>query len=115
MTAPGQPNDAPTPTATGDAEDPRPDMTAVGAQMGDVEQRIRGILRDHARLQGDAFTLEDDANLFDAGMSSHATVSVLIALEETFAVEFPDAMLTRSVFESVANLRAAIAALGVSP
>ncbi len=35
-------------------------------------------------------------------------MSVLIALEEAFGIEFPDAMLAREVFESVANLRAAV-------
>ena len=39
-----------------------------------------------------------------AGMTSHASVNVMIALEDTFDVEFLDSMLKRSVFQSVASI-----------
>jgi acyl carrier protein len=41
-------------------------------------------------------------------MTSHAVVSVMLALEDAFDIEFPDQMLERSVFESVASIRAAL-------
>ena len=41
-------------------------------------------------------------------MSSHASVNVMLALEDAFDIEFPDSMLKRSVFESVAGIDAAI-------
>lgn len=69
---------------------------------------IRTILNEHGKLSVDATTLADDADLYRAGMRSHASVNVMLALERHFDVEFPDRMLTRSVFESVAALRAAI-------
>jgi acyl carrier protein len=69
---------------------------------------IRQVLRDHARLPVDVDALDDHADLFMAGMSSHASVNVMLALEDTFDVEFPDAMLKRSSFESVAEIAAAI-------
>ncbi len=69
---------------------------------------IRRVLNDHARLPGDAQALDDHADLFQAGMSSHASVNVMLALEDTFDVEFPDAMLKRSAFESIAAIEAAI-------
>ena len=53
-------------------------------------------------------SLSDDADLFQAGMSSHASVSVMLGLEDAFDVEFPDEMLKRSVFESVAAISAAL-------
>ena len=34
-------------------------------------------------------------------MSSHASVNVMLALEDSFDVEFPDSMLTRSAFASI--------------
>ena len=37
-------------------------------------------------------------------MTSHASVNVMLALEDAFDVEFPDEMLKRSVFESVASI-----------
>ena len=44
------------------------------------------------------------ADLFQAGMSSHASVNVMLALEDAFDIEFPDNMLKRRVFESVAAI-----------
>ena len=69
---------------------------------------IREVLREHARLPVDVDTLGDDADLFSAGMTSHASVNLMLALEDAFDLEFPDRMLTRSVFESVGNITAAI-------
>jgi acyl carrier protein len=79
-----------------------------------VSVAIRRVLSDHARLPVAAETLDERADLFAAGMSSHASVSVMLALEETFDIEFPDAMLKRSVFESVAAIQAAILELRAS-
>ena len=59
----------------------------------------------------DIETLADDASLYEAGMTSHASVNVMLALEDTFDVEFPDEMLKRSVFESVASISSALAQL----
>jgi acyl carrier protein len=69
---------------------------------------IRGILKEHGRLSVDVGTLGDDADLFKAGMSSHASVNVMLALEGKFDVEFPDRMLRREVFASITAIRAAI-------
>jgi acyl carrier protein len=44
-------------------------------------------------------------------MTSHASVQVMLGLEDEFDVEFPDAMLKRSVFESIANMAEAISSL----
>ena len=76
--------------------------------MSALAEEIRRVLRDHARLPVDVDSLEDQADLFRAGMSSHASVNVMLALEDAFDVEFPDSMLKRSVFESVAGIDAAI-------
>jgi acyl carrier protein len=72
---------------------------------------IRKVLRDHARLPVDVDSLAADDDLFAAGMSSHASVNVMLALEDAFDIEFPDQMLRRSVFESVAGIEAAIGEL----
>jgi acyl carrier protein len=75
------------------------------------DSEIRGVLRDHARLPVDVDSLDDSADLFAAGMSSHASVNVMLALEDRFDVEFPDAMLKRSVFESISAIGAAVSEL----
>ena len=72
---------------------------------------IRQILKEHGRLANDATTLADDADLYQAGMTSHASVNVMLALEDAFDLEFPDHMLKRSVFQSVASIAAALAEL----
>lgn len=69
---------------------------------------IRAILKEHGRLSVDAHSLADDANLYEAGMTSHASVNVMLALEAQFDCEFPEQMFRREVFGSIAGLRAAI-------
>ena len=76
--------------------------------MSDLAPEIRRVLAEHARLPVDVDTLGDQADLFRAGMTSHASVNVMLALEDAFDIEFPDSMLKRSVFESVAGIDAAI-------
>ena len=76
--------------------------------MSALAEEIRRVLRDHARLPIDVDSLDDQADLFRAGMSSHASVNVMLALEDAFDIEFPDSMLKRSVFESVAGIDAAL-------
>ena len=41
---------------------------------------IRTILKEHGRLSVDVATLGDDADLYQAGMTSHASVNVMLAL-----------------------------------
>ena len=73
-----------------------------------MTEEIRRIVQQHARLPVDVETLADDADLFQAGMTSHASVNLMLAIEDAFDIEFPDRMLKRSVFESVAAIRAAL-------
>ena len=72
---------------------------------------IRQVLQDHARLPVPADSLALDADLYQAGMTSHASVNVMLALEDTFDVEFPDAMLKRGVFESISAIHVAVSSL----
>ena len=69
---------------------------------------IRRVLNDAGRLPVDASTLDEDADLYLAGMSSHASVDVMLELEDTFEIEFPPQMLNRSVFESIAAIATAV-------
>jgi acyl carrier protein len=73
------------------------------------------VLSEHARLPVDVNSIGDDQDLFAAGMSSHASVNVMLALEDTFDLEFPDNMLKRSVFESIAGISSAISELQGQP
>ncbi|HUR89958.1 MAG TPA: acyl carrier protein [Ramlibacter sp.] len=77
----------------------------------DFDPQIRQVLRDHGRLNRDVDELGADADLYQTGMTSHASVNVMLALESAFDVEFPDPMLKRSVFSSIASIRQALAEL----
>jgi len=78
-------------------------------------QRIRKILREHGRLARDVDALAEDADLYQAGMTSHASVNVMLALEGEFDVEFPDEMLKRSSFASIAAIASAVESLTANP
>jgi acyl carrier protein len=89
-------------------------MSAMPAQTlvpDSTELKIRQILKDHGRLIEDAASLDLEADLYEAGMTSHASVNVMLALEAEFEIEFPDSMLKRTVFESIAAIGAAVAEL----
>jgi acyl carrier protein len=76
-----------------------------------MDDQIRQILASHGRIPADVASLGDEDDLFEAGMTSHANVNVMLALEDAFDVEFPEAMLRRDTFASLAAIRRAVAAL----
>lgn len=78
-----------------------------------VTDTIRGLLTEHARLGVDVSTLSDTDDLYAAGMTSHASVTVMLACEDEWDVEFTQQMLKKSTFASVANIREALVELGV--
>jgi len=74
----------------------------------DIVEEIRALLRGHARLAVDPATLCEDADLYQAGLTSHASVNLMLALEERFEVEFPDRLLRRRAFGSITSIREAL-------
>jgi acyl carrier protein len=81
---------------------------AAGAEDRTVANRIRAVLAAHGRLSVDVAGLSETDDLYAAGMTSLASVNVMLALEGEFDVEFPDQMLNRSMFSSVAAIEAAV-------
>jgi acyl carrier protein len=81
------------------------------SELATLTSRIRTVLQQHGRLSRPVDVLDDDADLYQAGMTSHASVNVMLALEGAFDIEFPDHMLKRSVFASIASIRDALSAL----
>jgi acyl carrier protein len=77
----------------------------------DTLQRIRNVLQEHGRLATSVSDLQDTADLYQAGLTSHASVSIMLALEGEFGIEFPDEMLTRAVFSSISAIRSAVETL----
>jgi acyl carrier protein len=76
-----------------------------------VEDAIRTIVGKHGRLSVPIDQIRPEDDLYRAGMTSHASVNVMLALEAHFEVEFPERMLRRSVFESISAIQAAVAEL----
>ena len=81
--------------------------------MQQAESQIRSILRDHGRLNKDVNLLGSDTDLYQSGMTSHASVNVMLALEGAFDVEFPDHLLKRNVFSSIDSIRSALTTLTI--
>jgi acyl carrier protein len=67
---------------------------------------IRDILSQHGRLTVESLGEADD--LYGAGLTSLATVAVMLALEDKFNVEFPDNMIGRRTFKSIESIADAI-------
>ena len=75
-----------------------------------VNEQYEAILRQHMPVDDD-FTFRDDTVLRDAGLDSLSAVDVMLSLEDTFGITFPDSMLTYEVFRHFASLRDAVATL----
>jgi acyl carrier protein len=76
--------------------------------MATTSERVRNILAQHAKLSVNIASLSDDADLYGAGLSSFATVQLMLALEEEFNIEIPDRLLNRRSFESVSAIAGVI-------
>ncbi len=79
-----------------------------------TELVIRKVLGEHAKLSVDSTALDPAADLYELGLTSHASVNVMLALEDAFDVEFPDELLRKSTFASVGAIRSALTELGVA-
>jgi acyl carrier protein len=86
-----------------------PDGGSYG--MATRQQQIRGILAENGRLAVPIDTLDDNADLFSAGLDSLAIVNVLMRLEEEFDIELPDNMLQRRSFSSIATIDSVVGRL----
>ncbi|PWC36627.1 acyl carrier protein [Azospirillum sp. TSO35-2] len=72
---------------------------------------IRAVLAECGGLAVDAATLHADDDLYAAGLTSHGCVGLMLGLEEQFDVEFPEKLLNRRTFESMAAIRDAVRGL----
>lgn len=73
--------------------------------------RVRDVLEKFGKLPVSVADIDTSADLYDSGLTSHASVNVMIALEDEFDVEFPDTMLQKSTFGSIDAIAAAVAQL----
>ncbi|MET0660483.1 MAG: acyl carrier protein [Steroidobacteraceae bacterium] len=76
-----------------------------------IDERVRRIVGDHGKLTTDASRLSTDADLYELGLTSFATVQLMLALEEEFGVEMPDTLMNRRTFQSIGAMAGAMASL----
>ena len=70
--------------------------------------KIRAVLDQFGKLKVPAASLGPDADLYDAGLTSFASVQLMLGLEEAFDIEFPETMLNRKTFSSIAAIDRAV-------
>lgn len=75
------------------------------------KQVIRQVLRDTALLPVPVDDIADDDDLYLAGMTSLASVNVMLALEDALDIEFPEQLLKKATFASIAAISEALAAI----
>ena len=80
--------------------------------MSEIGDKIREVIDTQGRMPVPAGSLSETEDLFESGLTSHASVNVMLALEDEFDIEFPDSLLNKTTFESIANISAALISLG---
>lgn len=74
-----------------------------------MNETIRELLGRVGGLPVPVSEIADDADLYAAGLSSFASVQVMLAIEETFDIEFPDSLLNRKSFASIKAIEETVA------
>jgi acyl carrier protein len=72
---------------------------------------IKSVVIQHIGLTATPESLDPQTDLYTIGLTSLATVGLMLALEDHFNVEFPESMLGRATFRSVASITDAISKL----
>jgi acyl carrier protein len=80
-----------------------------------MQNQIREVLAAHGRMAVDPREVDDQADLYELGLTSHASVDVMLALEDEFDIEFPEEVLKKSTFASVHNIAQVVDGLIKSP
>ena len=76
-----------------------------------LTDELLSVLQKHLKFAKPAETFPMDAELESLGLDSISTVDLLLALEETFEILFPEDMLTSAVFRTARSLEGAVQSL----
>lgn len=76
-----------------------------------LDSKLGALAREFAPALPDDPKLARDADLHEAGLTSMATVKLMLAVEAAFDLEIPDADLTPENFRSVASIGRLVARL----
>ncbi|MGO6940648.1 acyl carrier protein [Rhizobium johnstonii] len=69
-----------------------------------MNKAIRDLVAKFGKLPGLIDQVADDADLYAAGLTSFASVQLMLGLEEAFDIEFPDNLLNRKSFASISAI-----------
>lgn len=75
-------------------------------------ETIRSLVAQNGRLPVAMDRIRNDQDLYAAGLTSFAAVQLMLAIEDAFDVEFPEAMLNRRSFASVNAIDGCLHQLG---
>ena len=86
-------------------------MTARPDNATDTREETFRVIRKHLGFLRDEEPLPPDKSLRELGLDSLAAIDVLLDLEQTFCVVFPDQELTEETFRTAANIVGAVTRL----
>lgn len=75
------------------------------------DSKFEGILRPHLPLLKADQPIASELGLRDVGVDSLALIELLVTVEDTYEVEFPDELLTADTFRTVGTLWDAVCTL----
>jgi acyl carrier protein len=74
-----------------------------------MNETIRELLGKHGGLPVAVTDIANDADLYAVGLSSFASVQLMLGIEEAFDLEFPDSLLNRKSFSSISAIEQTLA------
>lgn len=80
-----------------------------------MHDKIKAVVVSTAKLPVAPGAIGDSDSLHALGLTSMTTVSLMLALEDAFDVEFPDDLLSAQTFGSVASIAAALQSIQGHP
>ncbi|MBB3313963.1 acyl carrier protein [Rhizobium sp. BK196] len=69
-----------------------------------MNKTIRDLVAKFGKLPVSVDQVADDADLYAAGLTSFASVQLMLGIEEAFDIEFPDNLLNRKSFASISAI-----------
>lgn len=75
--------------------------------MGDISTQFEEVLRRHLR-SAKADSINYEVELAQLGLDSMTAVAVLLDMEKTFNIRFPDDMLVEGTFRTAGRLKEAV-------
>jgi len=78
-----------------------------------MKETIQKLIDEHGRLSVPAASLRDEQDLYETGLTSFAAVQLMLGLEDAFDIEFPERMLNRRSFASIASITSCVSELAL--